>query len=85
MLPKTAWEVKLGHRRDVRCKTAFSPKADVHRRPCYVAGAKTGPMRRSKRFKKQRGPIDPLLRDTDLFHHRLPQLLFPADEFGRLG
>jgi hypothetical protein len=37
MLPRTAWGVKLGHRRDVRCKTALPPKAEVHRRPCYVA------------------------------------------------
>jgi hypothetical protein len=36
-------------------------------------------------FQKATRAIDPLLRDTDLFHHWLPQLLFPADEFGRLS
>jgi hypothetical protein len=29
--------VGLGHGGDVRCKTALPPKAEVHRRPCYVA------------------------------------------------
>src|SRR5262245_58087495 len=29
--------VKLRHGGDVRCKTAFPPKAEVHRRSCYVA------------------------------------------------
>jgi hypothetical protein len=37
MLPKTAWGIKLGHRRDVRCMTALPPKAEVHPRSCYVA------------------------------------------------
>jgi hypothetical protein len=36
MLPKTAWG-KRGHRGDVGCKTAFPPKAEVHRRSCYVS------------------------------------------------
>src|SRR4029450_6400696 len=41
MLPKTAWGVKLGHRRDVRCMTALPSKAEVPRRSCYVAQVPT--------------------------------------------
>jgi len=43
MLPKAVWGVKLGHRPDVRCKTAFPPKAEVHRRSCYVARVPISP------------------------------------------
>jgi hypothetical protein len=34
MLPKTTWGSNLGHGSDVRCKTAFLPKAEVRPRSC---------------------------------------------------
>jgi hypothetical protein len=42
-------ESNFGHCRDVRCKTAFPPQAEVHRRPCYVAGARPCGTRRTSR------------------------------------
>jgi hypothetical protein len=35
--PEDRLDSKLGHGGDVRCKTAFPPKAEVHPRSCYVA------------------------------------------------
>jgi len=43
-----------GHRRDVRCKTAFLPKAEVHPRSCYVAQVPTAEVSRFIRLLDRR-------------------------------
>src|SRR5215471_12524862 len=68
----------------VMSAAALPPKAEVPRHLATSQAAKPDPAPQQTIQKATRA-IDPLLRDTDLFHHRLPQLLFPADEFSRLG
>jgi hypothetical protein len=80
-----AFAKRAGGARAKAC-VRFAPESgrnSGHRRMSQMCQLRTYAVQQT--IQKATWAIDPSLRDTDLFHHRPPQLLFPADEFGRLS